>query len=62
MDLTITATYCLCEEFSKAMGLCDDSQAQMTTAEVMCVALVAAAFFGGNIEKTRLFLHENMAT
>jgi hypothetical protein len=58
MDLTITATYCLCEEFSKAMGLCDDSQAQMTTAEVMCVALVAAAFFGGNIEKTRLFLHE----
>ena len=58
MDFTITATYCLCEEFSKAMGLCDDSQARMTTAEVMCVALVAAAFFGGNIEKTRLFLHE----
>ena len=30
----------------------------MTSAEVMCVALVAYAFFGGNIEKARLFLHE----
>jgi hypothetical protein len=58
MDDTITTTYCLCEEFSKAMGLSDDPQARMTTAEVMCVALVAATFFGGNIEKTRLFLCE----
>jgi len=58
MDDTITTTYCLCEEFSKAMGLSDDPQARMTTAEVMCVALVAATFFGGNIEKTRLFLWE----
>ncbi len=30
----------------------------MTTAEVMSVALSASVFFGGNIERTRLFLHE----
>jgi Transposase DDE domain len=58
MDDTIITTYCLCEEFSEAMGLRDDPQVVMTSAEVMCVAVVAAAFFGGNIEETRLFLHE----
>jgi hypothetical protein len=58
MDDTIITTYCLCEEFSEAMGLRDDPQVVMTNAEVMCVAVVAAAFFGGNIEETRLFLHE----
>jgi hypothetical protein len=34
----------------------------MTSAEVMCFAVVAAAFFGGNIEETPLFLHESTAT
>jgi hypothetical protein len=58
MDLTITIIYCVCEEFSKALGLRDDPQARMTTAEVMSVALVACAFFGGNIEKARSFLSE----
>lgn len=58
MDDTITATYFVCDEFSKAMGLRDDPQSRMTTAEVMCVALVASAFFSGNIERARLFLSE----
>lgn len=40
------------------MDLHDDPQARMTTAEVMCVALVAAAFFFGNIEGTRRFFSE----
>lgn len=31
----------------------DDPQAQMTDAEVMTPALVAALFFGGNYEKAR---------
>ncbi len=59
MDDTITTIYCVCEELLKAMGLRDDPQAQMTTAEVMTVALVASAFFGGNVEKSRLFLSEH---
>jgi hypothetical protein len=58
MDDTITTIYCLCDDFLKAMGRSDDPQVRLTTAEVMTVPLVAASFFGGNIEKTRRFLHE----
>jgi hypothetical protein len=58
MDDTITTTYYLCDEFLKAIGHHDDPQVRLSTAEVMSVALVAAAFFGGNIEKSRSFLDE----
>ncbi len=58
MDDTIITTYYLLEEFLKATGHRDDRQVRLCTAEVMCSALVAAAFFGGNIEKARSFLDE----
>jgi hypothetical protein len=58
MDDTITTIYCLCDDFLKAIGHRDDLQVGMSTAEVMTVPLVAATFFGANIDKTRLFLHE----
>jgi hypothetical protein len=58
MEDTITATYYPCEEFLKATGHRDDLQVRLSTAEVMCTALVAAAFFGGNIQRTRSFLDE----
>ncbi len=58
MDDTIITTYYLCEEFLKSVGHRDDKQVRLCTAEVMCTALVAAAFFGGNIEKARSFLDE----
>ncbi|MDQ3251336.1 MAG: IS982 family transposase [Actinomycetota bacterium] len=58
MDDTITTIYCLSDEFLKAMGHRDDPQARLSTAEVMTVPLVAAAFFGGNIEATRSFMSE----
>jgi hypothetical protein len=58
MDDTIITTYYLCEEFLKAVGHHDDRQVRLSTAEVMSVALVAAAFFGGNLEASRLFLDE----
>jgi hypothetical protein len=58
MDDTITTTYYLLEEFLKAVGYRDDRQVRLSTAEVMCLALVAAAFFSANIEKTRSFLDE----
>ena len=58
MDDTIITTYYLCEEFLKAVGHRDDRQVRLATAEVMCTALVAAAFLGANIEKTRSFLDE----
>ncbi|MBA2691752.1 MAG: IS982 family transposase, partial [Rubrobacter sp.] len=59
MEDTITTTYCLCEEVLEAMGHRDDPQARLSTAEVMTIALTASAFFGGNVERSRLFLSEH---
>jgi hypothetical protein len=58
MEDTIVTTYYLCDEFLKAVGHRDDPQVRLSTAEVMSVSLVAATFFGGNIEATRSFLDE----
>jgi transposase len=55
----IITLYCLCADFLIAYGHRDDVQTQMTTAEVMTVALVAAEFFGGNQERSRIFLQEH---
>jgi hypothetical protein len=58
MEDTIITTYYLCEEFLEAVGHHDDPQVRLSTAEVMSVALLAAAFFGGNVEASRSFLDE----
>ncbi len=58
MDDTITTIYCLCDDFLKATGYRDNPQVRLSTAEVMSVALLAAVFFGGNIEASRSFLDE----
>jgi hypothetical protein len=58
IDDTIITIYCLCEDFLKAMHHFDDPQVRLSTAEVMTVPLVAATFFGGNIDKTCQFLYE----
>jgi hypothetical protein len=58
LEDTITTTYYLCEEFLKATGHRDDPQVLLSTAEVMTIALVACAFFGGNLEASRSFLDE----
>jgi hypothetical protein len=59
MQEKIITIYWLCDAFLKAYGHQDDPQAQMTSAEVMTVALVAAEFFGGNQEWSRRFLQEH---
>jgi len=58
VDDTITAIYCLCDDFLKAIHHRDDPQVRLSTAEVMTVPLVAATFFGANMDKTRSFLNE----
>jgi Transposase DDE domain len=58
LDDTITTIYCLCDDFLKALRRFDDPQVQLSTAEVMTVPLVAATFFGANIDKTCRFLKE----
>ena len=58
MDEKIVTVYCLCDDLLKALGLREDPQRQMCTAEVMTTAIVAAMFFGGNFEKARTMLLE----
>jgi hypothetical protein len=60
LDDTITTIFCLCDDFFlKANNRFDDPQVRLTTAEVMSVPLlVAAIFFGANIDKTCRFLRE----
>jgi hypothetical protein len=55
---TIVTIYCLCADLLCAMQHRDDPQTQLSTAEVMTVPLLAAACFGGNLNQSRRFLHE----
>jgi hypothetical protein len=48
MDTQIILIYCLCDDLLKALQHHEDGQCQMSDAEVMTVALVAALHFRGN--------------
>ena len=50
MDTQIIAIFCLCADMLKALHHFEDRQCQMTDAEVMTTAIVAAMFFRGNFE------------
>lgn len=56
MDDEIIAMYCVCDDMLKGQGHCEDLQRQMSDAEVLTTALVAARFFGGNLERARALL------
>jgi len=56
MDTRIVAVYCLCDDMLKALQHTEDAQCQMSDAEVMTTAIVAALDFGGNLEKARRML------
>jgi Transposase DDE domain len=58
MNNEIVAIYCLCDDILKAMNHRRDEQQQMSDAEVMTTAIVAAIYFGGNFEKARKQLSE----
>jgi hypothetical protein len=58
MEEEIIIIYCVCDDWLKALGIADDPQARMSHAEVMTVALVAARYYGGNLEQSRKFLAE----
>jgi hypothetical protein len=59
MQEQIITIFYLCDELVQAVGIREDPQVKMTTAEVMTVALTAASFFGGNFETSRKFLQEH---
>ncbi len=56
MPETIITIYYFFDELLKALGHKDDVQAQLSTAEVMTIAVVAAEFFTGNQQKALDFL------
>jgi len=56
MDTQIIAIFCLCDDMLKALLYRDDPQSQMTAAEVMTTAILAALRFGGNFEEARRML------
>jgi hypothetical protein len=56
MQDTILTIYCLCDDLLKAMNHQDDPQTRFSSAEVMCVPVIACAYFGGNMARTRAFL------
>ena len=58
MDSQIVAVYCLCDDMLKALHHREDPQTQVSDAEVMTTAIVAALYFGGNIEKARVHMQE----
>jgi hypothetical protein len=58
MDEQIIATYCLCDDLLQAMHHHDDAQCQMSDAEVMTTAFIAALRFRGNHESARMMLKQ----
>ncbi len=58
MDIQIILVYCLCADLLQALRHPEDKQCQMSDAEVMTTALVAALYFGGKYELARTLLHE----
>ena len=56
MDTAITAIYCLCDDFLKALRHQEDPQCTMSDAEVITTALVATLYFGGVFERARSML------
>jgi hypothetical protein len=58
MDTQIIAVYCLCDDLLQAMNQRDDPQCQMSSAEIMTIAIVAALYFGGNFAAACRMLHE----
>jgi hypothetical protein len=58
MDAQIVAVYCLCDDILKGLHHYEDPRRQMSDAEVMTTSIVAALFFGGNVETSREFMQE----
>ena len=59
MEIEIITIFCICDDYLNAIGYKDDSQSTMKSSEVMTTALVAAKFFSGNYERSRVFLADH---
>jgi hypothetical protein len=59
MIAEITAIYAISDDLLKAIGHTEDCRTQMSDAEVITTALVAARFFGGNHKQACDYLREH---
>lgn len=53
-----TELYCIIDDLLKAHGHQEDARRSLSDAEVLTTALVAAQFFGSNLEHARRFMQE----
>ena len=53
MDEKIIFIYCFCHDLLNSLGIVDDPQCKMNSAEIMTFARVSALFVGGNFSRTR---------
>ncbi|MCX6049015.1 MAG: IS982 family transposase [Chloroflexi bacterium] len=58
MDLQIILVYCLCADLLSALHHQEDDQCQLSDAEVMTAAILAALYFGGKHHLACTFLDE----
>lgn len=58
MDSQIVAIFCLCDDMLKGLHHYEDPQCRMSDAEIMTTSIIAAVFFGANMERARIFLKE----
>ena len=49
-------SFTVCDDLLKSLNIQDDKQCRMSSSEVMTVGIVAALFYGGNIQTARKFL------
>ena len=61
METKLIVTYVVCDDVVKNLGIKEDIQAKMNTAEIMTTAITAAAEYSGNFEKARAALKNNGA-
>jgi hypothetical protein len=58
IDTQIVAVFCLSSDMLQALHHHEDPQCQMTDAEVMTTAIIAALHYRGNFELARKYLKE----
>ncbi len=59
MDTQIVVVFCLCDDLLKALHHHEDTQCQMTDAEVMTTAIIAMLYFKGNFRLASQYLCEH---
>jgi len=53
MEAKVIVAYVVCDNTIKNLKIQDDTQAKISTAEVMTMATISAIQYSGNIEKAR---------